>query len=231
MSKYIRRQYKWQNVLKNYLVACSKCFNSSCSRSRLASCEVARAFTLGISLKCSCEKSKRGFANNLIWMFDLNINVKCHINIEHEGSPWGIPLDFGWDGPMVPGDTWIYQILWMISQLDIFVCIDGHCQPKSMSISRCGIWRKAEEISELQFCETLKYWLLKSLVSPTVHGPEWPEFSAVIYNSICHSHAFCNYKRNICQKQKCLKFTIQSVIHMPFANIKEIYVKNKSVWN
>ena len=30
---------------------------------------------------------------------------------------------------------------------------------------------------------TLKYWLLKSFASPTVHTPEWPLFSAFICNS------------------------------------------------
>ena len=37
---------------------------------------------------------KKCFAK-IILKLDLNINVKCHVNIEHEGSPWCIPLDFG----------------------------------------------------------------------------------------------------------------------------------------
>ena len=147
-------------------------------------------------------KKKKCFAK-IILKLDLNINVKCHVNVEHEGSPWGIPLDFGWYGPVLPGDTRIYQILWIIFQLDTFECLYAHCSlPKSMSISRSRIFKGKE------FCETLKYWLLKSVVSPTVHGPEWPEFSAVIYNSIYHSHALWECKRKTChniKRSKCLR--------------------------
>ena len=122
-----------------HLVACSKSLNSSGSRSCLASCEVARTLTLSISLKCCCEKSTRFFAKKIIIKLDLNINVKCHVNVEHEGSPWGIPLDFGWYGPMLPGDTRIYQILWIIFQLD--TCMFRRSLPKPMSISRSRILR------------------------------------------------------------------------------------------
>ena len=35
---------------------------------------------------------------------------------------------------------------------------------------------------EILFSATLKYWLLNSFASPTVHTPWWPEFSAFICN-------------------------------------------------
>ena len=40
-------------------------------------------------------KNKKKCFAKIILKLDLNINVKCHVNIEHEGSSWGIPLDFG----------------------------------------------------------------------------------------------------------------------------------------
>ena len=58
---------------------------------------------------CQCPKTiNTAFGKNAILRWYLNINVKCHINVEHEGNPWCIPLDFSWDGSMLPGDTRIH---------------------------------------------------------------------------------------------------------------------------